>query len=140
MQATQTRPRNKLWLILLLAVALAVAFPMTRHALNGHTGQYNATSIQDRVSNDGCLDKSFHICSDGTAYILCEIKVDIVGALVIGLKRLLPNTITGYAARPSYWNNAVAKRNCISLAPVLFVAACFVVCGWFTLKRLFSRK
>ena len=138
MQATQTRP-NKLWLILLVAVALYAAFRMTAHALNGHAGQYNAVSIQEKVDNGGCLDKSFHICSDGTAYIMCEIKVDIWGALVIGLKKMLPNTITGYAARPSYWQNAVAKRNCISLAPVLFVAACFVACGWFTLKRIFGK-
>ena len=141
MQATTARQRSgKLWLLVLVGLALAIVFPLTAHALNGHTGQYNATSIQDKINNDGCLDRSFHVCSDGTAYILCEIKIDIMGALVIGLKRLLPNTITGYAARPTYWQNAVAKRNCISLVPVLFVVACFVMCGWFTIKRMFRRN
>ena len=98
------------FLIGIMALAL-LDLPFTKHAETSHQEQsINAASLVTMIEAGLCHNLEVYDCPDNaTIVILCKIKNNVVGGLVLGIN--LDGTkhiITGYPARPSYWRNNVS--------------------------------
>ena len=111
----ETKNNSAIWIILFIAVILAalalVDLPLTIHAETKHVDEkVNAASLITMITAGACRDMEVFDCpNNATTVILCKIKNNIVGGLVLGTS--LDGTqhiITGFAARPKYWKNNVS--------------------------------
>ena len=103
------------------------ALPLTRHAAEGHTGEYNVEAIVALFANGGCKPRSAYICAgEQIGIALCGIKPDedIYGGLVVGWRTGTPQVVTGYASRLDYWERNLARRGCVRVPYWLFWALC----------------
>lgn len=119
MQATHHRPTSKLWILLLLGLALAVALPLTKHARTGHAGQYNAVTISQRYIENRCKPLMVFSCPAQRQFkVICGIKPeqDIYGGLIIGVAGGTKKVLTGFATRKSYWMASLVRDGCFPVA------------------------
>ena len=132
MATTQIENRGSFkWIILLaLAVAGALALgtllkaPFSLHATNSHADQYNAIGIRHRIKDNLCEEVLCYHCANRTIKLLCRIKPDLWGGLVVGYSGALQiidldsdqfTIITGWAAPWAYWQRVIARDACIQI-------------------------
>jgi hypothetical protein len=113
--------------ITLVALAILAAIkgiesldlPFSRHAVTSHEGQLRAKEIRDLIDRGKCSPVEAYYCpvpGSDHAKVICQLKGNIWGGLIIGLEGGERVIVTGYPASRSYWLRAIARGGCIPIA------------------------
>ena len=95
--------------LLLMAIGLAVLIAFSQHALKGHVGQHNASTLWSRYERQGCKPLLYYGCQGQQKNLLiCGVdpEKDLYGGLWIGLQGGKV-VMTGHAARWAYWQSKI---------------------------------
>jgi hypothetical protein len=85
------------------------SIPLTKHAQNGHVGQYNAVSLIEKFAlRRDCRPILVYFCpSKKQVEVMCILKPekDLMGGVIIGYEGTT-EVITGFAQKASGWKHA----------------------------------
>ena len=84
---------------------------LTKHAESAHANEtWKAESIKEYMQSGKCKPQRFDCEHDSTMIYTCKLKPSLSIGLVIST--VTNEIITGFSARPSYWNN---RPGCLPL-------------------------
>jgi hypothetical protein len=121
MGTTTLDNRNNNGLLILIAVAIIAAIALgmlelSGHAAQGRAGAMDATEIRSLIVREVCKPVKAYTCPvHNQAKVICKLKGDLWGGLILGTTVEPPIIVTGYLAPYSYWMGTVVRDECVEV-------------------------